>query len=118
MRKFVLLAFLILAMTSCEKNTNPMSNTSWESRNATGLWSYSQYSEGDFAEILKFEEDQVHDVITRDGHTYRDKGWYKYRFEPADDGRDYIYITTNDKEVVCTVYGNTLYRSLDIFYKQ
>lgn len=116
--RYLLLSLFVLLLSGCSKDNNPVSGTSWESRNASGLWSYSHYNDGDFAEVLKFDDDQVHDIITRDGHTYYDKGWYKYRYDVTSDGREQVYISYGDDETICTIYDNTMYRNLDIFYKQ
>lgn len=112
----IIIICAISLLYGCGK-TNPMSGTSWESRNAVGLWSYSYCNDGDFAEVLKFDDEQVHNIKTRDGHTYKDKGWYGYSYE-KEQGTECVNIYTSDTDV-CYIYGNELRRNhVDLFYKQ
>ena len=114
--RYLLLSLFVLLLSGCSKDNNPMIGTSWESRNATGLWTLSQYYDGDFSEIMKFDESQVHDVIIRDGHTFRDKGWYDYRYEGDDSER--VVVDRGDNEAEYYIYGNTMYRASEVWYKQ
>ena len=94
MHKYIVIVVLSLMLFGCGKS-NPMVGTTWESTNASGLWNYSHYYDGDFSRQLSFDEDMVHDIILRNGYKYHDNGWYKYTYEKKD-GTEWVYIDRGD----------------------
>lgn len=122
MKRLYLLILMLAILTSGCGKVNPIEGTTWESTSSHFCqWENSNLN-GDYSEVLSFQEDRVISKTLKDGHTYRNNGSFKYEYVKKDSGKDVVCIHdyySKDTAADFYYYGDRIvYGILTVFYKQ